>query len=110
MKHPGEYYAKKGYSFFAYDRRGHGVCDEKDTGYVRDFSYFIKDNIEFVKFLKKEENPDEVIMIGHSNGGGIALATVLYDNTIVDRMVLFESQLKRDGAAHIPLFTVNFDE
>ncbi|MHA1442890.1 MAG: alpha/beta hydrolase, partial [Candidatus Heimdallarchaeota archaeon] len=32
MKHPGEYFSKKGYPFYALDQRGHGNCEKNDIG------------------------------------------------------------------------------
>ena len=97
MKHPGEHFSKKGYPFYAQDRRGHGNCDKKEVGYVKDYNFYIKDNISFVDFIRKEEKPDKIVLIGHSNGGGIAIATALYDKKIVDTLVLSAPTLRLFG-------------
>ena len=88
MKHPGEYFSNKGYLFYALDRRGHGNCEKKDIGYVKNYDYYVKDIVAFIDFIKAEEKPDKVVLIGHSNGGGLAITTAIKHKNIVNNLVL----------------------
>ncbi|HUU88177.1 MAG TPA: alpha/beta fold hydrolase [Candidatus Glassbacteria bacterium] len=97
MKHPGEHFSKKGYPFYALDQRGHGNCDKKDMGYVKNYHYYIKDIVSFVEFVKKKEKSDKIVLVGHSNGGGLVVATAIKHKNVADYLILSAPTIRLYG-------------
>ncbi|MGE0528976.1 MAG: lysophospholipase [Bdellovibrionales bacterium] len=62
-----------GWQVFAWDMRGHGRSEGK-RGYVREFSYYIKDLDTFVTLVNATRNTDQnLVFLGHSMGGLVTL-------------------------------------
>ncbi|MHA1504965.1 MAG: alpha/beta fold hydrolase [Candidatus Heimdallarchaeota archaeon] len=97
MKHPGEYFSKKGYPFYALDQRGHGNCEKNDIGYVKNYQTYEKDVIAFTEFAKKEEKAEKIVLVGHSNGGGIVISTAIKHKDVADYLILSAPTLRLYG-------------
>lgn len=102
MINPGVFFAKKGYAFFIFDRRGHGHNEKKNKGHVKNYKHFIYDIESFILFLKEKEKPDKIYLIDHSNGGSLAIIygikypikinTIIVSNPSI-KVVMKESKL-----------------
>ncbi|MHA1188160.1 MAG: alpha/beta fold hydrolase, partial [Candidatus Heimdallarchaeota archaeon] len=97
MKHPGEYFSKKGYPFYALDQRGHGNCEKNDIGYVKNYQTYEKDVVAFTEFAKKEEKAEKIVLVGHSNGGGIVISTAIKHKDVADYLILSAPTLRLYG-------------
>lgn len=71
-KHPVKYFSKANYTIYLFDHRGHGKSDGLRS-YVDNFSTYLKDLNEFVRWVKAREKKAPIFMIGHSMGGQILL-------------------------------------
>lgn len=80
-----EYSASKGYGIFTYDRRGFG-----ENGEEWDFKEEIKDVQKIARFLKKEMNAKELVVLGHSQGGAVAIIATA-ENKEINKIVLWGS-------------------
>ena len=54
------------------DLRGHGISPKKrgDIDYINQFE---DDLADFIAYIKKENNNSDIILAGHSSGGGLAI-------------------------------------
>ena len=84
----GDYFASKGYPVYVYDRRCFGHCDEKIRGHIKSYREFIDDTKTFIKFVKKQENPEKIFLAGHSMGGAQAIIIAAENPGLVDAIVL----------------------
>ncbi|EKD41655.1 MAG: alpha/beta hydrolase fold protein [uncultured bacterium] len=71
-QNPVQHFAKKNFSIYLFDHRGHGKSDGL-TSHIDDFSTYIKDLNEFMRWVKAREKKSPIFMIGHSMGGQIVL-------------------------------------
>ena len=83
----GEYFASKGYPVFAYDRRGFGHCDEKIRGHIDDYRVYINDTIAFIEYLKEQENPEKIVLFGHSMGAIHPIIIAIEKPGLVDYII-----------------------
>lgn len=65
-----------GIAFYAMDARGHGKSEGK-KGHISSFENYTDDLHQFVEFVKKEQQVDKVVLLGHSLGGAIAASYAL---------------------------------
>ncbi len=81
-----------GAEVYALDLRGHGRSEGTpgDTDYIDQYAYDIKQVIEQ---LKKDNPQDNIILVGHSMGGGIALQYAMLPNPEVKGFLLFAPHL-----------------
>ncbi len=71
-QHFGRYLAEKGFDFYMYDLRGHGLS-KSEKGYVDSFNDFVRDTVSFIKYVEEETGATKVFLFGHSMGGLIAV-------------------------------------
>lgn len=70
----GEYFTSRGVPVLAFDLRGHGQSDGP-RGHVDRFEDYVGDVMFFRDFVGARHPSDKVVLLGHSMGGLIALAT-----------------------------------
>ncbi len=70
---PVKYFVPRGYTFYAYDLRGHGKSPGQ-RGHIRRFDEYLIDTDEFLKFVRGREPDREIFLLGHSLGGLIVSA------------------------------------
>ena len=68
--HVGDFFARAGFTAFAFDLRGHGSSDGKPI-FVRHYQDYLDDLESAFAYLKR---PEPLILFGHSLGGQIVLA------------------------------------
>ena len=72
-----DYFAKHGYVVFQSDYRGYGTSDLDPSNDVRPRSGYVEDDLNAISALKKSDldflDKENIGMLGHSMGGGIAL-------------------------------------
>ncbi|MBD3189930.1 MAG: alpha/beta fold hydrolase [Candidatus Heimdallarchaeota archaeon] len=73
MKTLGEYFAQRGYPFYAFDQRGQGHCKEKRRGHMEDYRQNIEDIKTFREFIQQREKSQKYYLVGHSMGGAESL-------------------------------------
>ena len=72
-----EEFARHGFGFCMHDQRGHGkTASDREKGYVEGFHSYIEDMKAFSDYAKWRVGGEEIILLGHSMGGLIALLTV----------------------------------
>ncbi len=70
----GYYFASRGVPVLAFDLRGHGQSDGP-RGHVDRFEDYAGDVMFFREFVGSRHPNDKIVLVGHSMGGLIALAT-----------------------------------
>jgi alpha-beta hydrolase superfamily lysophospholipase len=90
----GEFFAKRGYPVYAYDRRGFGNCDNEIRGYIKSYKVYVKDTIAFIDFIKSKLNPDKTFLIGHSNGSNISTIVAAEVPELIDSLVISSPNFK----------------
>lgn len=107
---------------YALDSRGHGRSEGK-RGHVDQFQRYIDDLADLIRIVKKEQNVEKVILLGHSLGGVIALqyATEGFNQDNLLGLIIssaglkvkmdFEKEIKKLAAeilsSFLPAFTVD---
>ncbi|MFC1617477.1 alpha/beta hydrolase [Candidatus Margulisiibacteriota bacterium] len=72
-KHVGKYFADHGYIFAAFDRRGNGKSKGR-VGHLPSYDIFMDDIDRFIETTSiRHNNPSQIILYGHSFGGGTVL-------------------------------------
>jgi alpha-beta hydrolase superfamily lysophospholipase len=71
--HVAEYFIARGYAVYAYDMIGHGKSDGK-RGHVNRFADYLEDLNQFIAIAQTREPNIPTFLVGHSQGGLIALA------------------------------------
>ena len=66
------------FNILTFDLRGHGLSDGAKAD-VLDFNHYIQDLNSVVKFLKKDYNLDQYLILGHSMGGLITARYIQSD-------------------------------
>ncbi len=97
MRNVAEYFSRRGYPFFAFDRRGHGHCVKKQRMYVKDYNFVVEDIKTFINFVKEKEAPNMIYLIAHSNGGANAIITAIRYPELVDKLILSSPSIKLMG-------------
>ncbi|MFB5651818.1 alpha/beta hydrolase [Leptospira wolffii] len=59
-------------SFYGFDMRGHGKSEGK-RGHAASFELFVDDLADFVQEVRKRENKDKILLLGHSMGGVVVI-------------------------------------
>ncbi|WP_105101360.1 alpha/beta hydrolase [Microbulbifer pacificus] len=79
----------RGYSVYALDHYGHGQSPGR-RGDVGDFADYARDLCRFIRLVKHENPAQSLHLLGHSMGGVIACASVVYpaEDCAVDSLVL----------------------
>ena len=93
----------KHYRIAAFDRRGHGRTGDTDEP----FSYeaMATETIAFIEYLKRR-----VSLVGHSDGGNIALIVAMRRPDLVRRIVAVGANYHFDGLMPLPSFDVDSEE
>jgi len=88
-----------GCSGLVYDRKGYGSSENIEESWPVD--YLQKESLIYLPELLKECNIDDAILIGHSDGGTIALIAAAYSNIvrgiITEAAHIFVEQITIDG-------------
>jgi pimeloyl-ACP methyl ester carboxylesterase len=88
-----------GCSGLVYDRKGYGGSENIEESWPVD--YLQKESLIYLPELLKECNIDDAILIGHSDGGTIALMTAAHSNIIrgiiTEAAHIFVEQITIDG-------------
>jgi len=89
--HVAEQFHKQGFNFYALDLRKHGrsILPHQHPNYCKSLTEFFEE-IELSLRIIKEKCDDEVILLGHSNGGLIASYYIhtANHNAMVDALIL----------------------
>lgn len=68
---------QNGYDVYIHDHRGQGfsgrMVEDRELGYVDDFTNYIIDMKSFYKIMQGERAYDKIYLLGHSMGGAIGL-------------------------------------
>lgn len=75
-----------GCSGLVYDRRGYGDSEKFEGSLPLDF--FQQESFTYLPALLKEFNIKDAILIGHSDGGTIALLSAAFDNNLIRGIVV----------------------
>jgi alpha-beta hydrolase superfamily lysophospholipase len=73
-----DWFVPRGYAVYAFDLRGHGRSAGK-RGYIESFAEYRRDAGAFLDLVHREEPDLELFLLGHSQGGLIALNYALHD-------------------------------
>lgn len=71
-----DFFNKNGYSFFAFDNRGHGQSEGK-RGHARDYDAYLYDIDVFLDYVTVQSAGKPIFLYGHSMGGNLVLNYVL---------------------------------
>lgn len=87
--HVGNEFASNNYTFCMHDLRGHGRSVERkeDLGFINSFNDFIEDLNYYINHLKRELNPKNIVVFGHSMGGLIALYCTALRKVRIDAVI-----------------------
>jgi pimeloyl-ACP methyl ester carboxylesterase len=86
---------KKKYRLAAFDRRGHGKSPDNDQPFH--YASMADETIAFIEYLDRK-----VHLVGHSDGGIVALLVVLKRPDLVDRAVLVGANFHHRGLLPVP--------
>jgi lysophospholipase len=94
----GKALARRGFAFVVYDQRGHGARDhltekerKRDNGVAGDYDCFLDDMDEVYKAMRKWYPGIDVILMGHSMGGNIAVNYLLRRSQEKYKMAILET-------------------
>jgi alpha-beta hydrolase superfamily lysophospholipase len=73
--HVARHFAEQGHVVCAMDARGHGQSPGQ-RGWVRDYREYVDDFAAFVELVRARHAGRPLVVLGHSNGGLIAVRTV----------------------------------
>lgn len=76
-----------GLACYAMEARGHGRSEGK-RGYISSFDDFVDDMHQFVQVVIHEQDIDQVMMLGHSMGGVIAIQYALSHHDQLQGLIL----------------------
>lgn len=63
-------------SFYGLDMRGHGKSEGK-RGHAASFELFVDDLADFIQEVRRRENKEKVLLLGHSMGGVVVIRYAL---------------------------------
>jgi len=94
----GKAFARRGFAFIVYDQRGHGARGhltererKRDNGVARDYDCFLDDIDEVYNAILKWYPGIDVILMGHSMGGNIAVNYLLRRTQEKHKMAIIET-------------------
>jgi alpha-beta hydrolase superfamily lysophospholipase len=96
-----EFLVRAGHVVHAFDARGHGQSAGQ-RGHVENFDRYVEDYYDFAQGLKQRYPDRPLIMLGHSNGGLIALRTLQSRPRLADGLIVI-SPLVALQKAHVPV-------
>lgn len=95
LRREQDYFARNGYAVLHSDYRGHAFSDPDPDGNVRPRSDYVEDVLNAISAVKKSELPElqkldkeNIGMLGHSMGGGIAINIMTIKPEIIKAFVL----------------------
>ena len=95
-----DYFVPRGYAVYGFDHRSHGKSPGS-PGYVKRFSHFVSDLIDFLDIVRRLFPQARIIVIGHSVGGTIAIAGAAQTPEKLDGLILSGTFVK-PGASLSP--------
>ena len=94
----GKAFARRGYAFIVYDQRGHGARGhltererKRDNGVARDYDCFLDDMGEVYNAIFKWYPGSDVLLMGHSMGGNIAINYLLRRTQEKHKLAIIET-------------------
>jgi pimeloyl-ACP methyl ester carboxylesterase len=93
----------KRYRVTAFDRRGHGRTGDNDEPFSYDA--MADETIAFIRYLK-----GRVHLVGHSDGGNVALIVAMRRPDLVRRVVAIGANYHFDGLLPVPSFDTESEE
>ena len=82
-----DYFVPRGYAVYGFDHRSHGKSPGS-PGYVKRFSHFVSDLIDFLDIVRRLFPQARIIAVGHSVGGTIAAAGAVQAPAKLDGLIL----------------------
>ncbi|UCE05162.1 MAG: lysophospholipase [bacterium] len=92
-KHVVEYLLNHDYAVETFDLRSHGQSEGKNT-YIRSFDEFLDDLDLFLKRVGERHHGKNILLLGHSMGGTIAVLFVISRKTDLKGIILSGATLK----------------
>lgn len=77
--HVAEYFNDKGFAFYGFDLRGHGLSEGK-RGHTPSFDMLLDDIEELLMYARAEFNDAPIFLFGHSLGGNLVTNYILRKN------------------------------
>ncbi|TGK00252.1 alpha/beta hydrolase [Leptospira langatensis] len=71
-----QYFKDSDANFYGLDLRGHGKSEGK-RGHAASFELFVDDLADFIQEVRKRENKDKILLLGHSMGGVVVIRYAL---------------------------------
>jgi alpha-beta hydrolase superfamily lysophospholipase len=96
-----DHFVPRGYAVCCLDHRGHGKSQGL-PGYVERFSHYVSDLIAFLDIVHRLFPQARIIVVGHSVGGTIAIATAVRAQEKLDGLILSGAFVK-PGASLSPV-------
>lgn len=85
--HVADFFNKNGYSFFAFDNRGHGQSEGK-RGHAPNYDAYLYDIDIFLDYVAANSTGKPIFLYGHSMGGNLVLNYVLKRKLIVKGLIV----------------------
>lgn len=85
--HVADFFNKNGYSFFAFDNRGHGQSGGK-RGHAPNYDAYLYDIDIFLDYVIAESEGKPIFLYGHSMGGNLVLNYVLKRKPTVKGLIV----------------------
>ncbi len=95
--HVADYLGNRGYAVWAMDNRGHGRSGGQ-RGHVDEYGDYVKDLLAFHGEVARESGEARPFLLGHSNGGLIALRFALAHAPLLRGLVLSDPLLQLSKA------------
>lgn len=93
----------KDFRLAAFDRRGHGRTPDRPGAFH--YNEMAEETIAFLEYLDEPSH-----LIGHSDGGVVALLTAMRRPDLIRRVVLVEANYHHDGLVETPEFPLEGPE
>ncbi len=71
-----QYFKDSDVSFYGLDMRGHGKSEGK-RGHATGFELFVDDLADFIQEVRRRENKEKILLLGHSMGGVVVIRYAL---------------------------------
>lgn len=101
-EHSGRYanlvnfFVPRGYGIYALDHRGHGRSEGARVE-IEDYDDYLKDLKTFFDLVRSKQPDERVFLVGHSMGGGIAIAYTTRHQDELDGLVISGSGIVKPG-------------